>query len=79
MVCQIMLFLAQRPCVVNEVADNKLNSMDSVLLDIENVIVWWALQTIAIWLILKPDQHDPSLNALGNKKQPLWPTLTSQS
>ena len=38
----IMLFLIQRPCVVNEgaeSADNKLNSMDSVLVDIENVVI----------------------------------------
>jgi len=39
-----MLFLIQRPCVVNESAesaDNKLNSMDSVLVDIENVVIMW--------------------------------------
>ena len=44
MVCQIMLFLIQSPCVVKggaESADtsNKLNSMDSVLVDIENVVI----------------------------------------
>jgi len=42
-VCQIMFFLIdlQRPCQsmsysLNEGADNKLNGMDSVLVDIEN-------------------------------------------
>jgi len=42
MVCQIMLFLMQSPCVVKggaESADSKLNSMDSVLADIENVVI----------------------------------------
>jgi len=42
MVCQIMLFLIQSQCVVKggaESADNKLNSMDSVLVDIENVVI----------------------------------------
>ena len=30
--------------VLNEGADNKLNSMDSVLVDMENVVImWWAL------------------------------------
>ena len=41
-VCQIMLFLIQSPCVVKggaESADNKLNSVDSVLVDIENVVI----------------------------------------
>jgi len=53
--------------VVNEVADNKLNSMDSVLVDIENVvIVWWALQNVAMAYV-KPGQHDLLLNVLGNQ------------
>jgi len=49
-----MLFLIQRPCVVNEgaeSADHKLNSMDSVLVDIENVVIMWVLEPIAIWFI----------------------------
>ena len=42
MVCQIMLFLIQSPCVIKggaESADNKLNSMDSVVVDIQNVVI----------------------------------------
>ena len=42
MVRQIMLFSIQSPCVVKggaESPDNELNSMDSVLVDIENVVI----------------------------------------
>ena len=85
MVC---LFLIQRPCVVNESAesaDHKLNSMDSVLVDIENVVItcmWWALQPIAIWLIWNPTNtiRFSRLKTLGNKSshfdQP-WPASPS--
>ena len=53
--------------VVNEGADHKLNSVDSVLVDIENgVIMWSALQPIAM-TYLKPGQHDLFLNVLGNQ------------
>ena len=85
MVCQIMLFLIQSPCVVKgsaESADNKLNSMDSVLVDIENVMIMWWLSPSAHRYIayLKPDQHDLFLSALGNKSshvdQP-WPAMQS--
>jgi len=53
--------------------------MDSVLVDIENVVImWWALQTIAI-AYLKPGQYDLFLNVFRQPNQPLWPTFTSQS
>jgi len=46
-VSQIIFFFGTAPVsqyVVNEGADNKLNSVDSVLVDIENVVImWWAL------------------------------------
>jgi len=78
-----MLFLIQSPCVVKggaESADNKLNSMDSVLVDIENVVIIWALQAHWYMAYLKPDQQDLFLNALGNKSsyfdQP-WPAMQS--
>ena len=34
-----MFFLIQRHYVLNDGADNKLNSMDSVLVDTENVVI----------------------------------------
>jgi len=69
----MFFFDMQRPChsrdVVNAGVDNKLNSMDSVLVDIENVVImWWALQPIAM-AYLKPGQgqHDLFLSVLGNQ------------
>ena len=66
--------------VVNEGTDNKLNSMDSILLGIENVvIIWWALQSIAM-AYLKPGQHDLFLNVLDNQSShfdQLWPASPS--
>jgi len=53
--------------------------MDSVLVDIENVvIVWWALQHIAFIAMayVKLGQHDLFLNVLGNQSShfdQLWP------
>ena len=73
MVCQIMLFSIQRPSVVNEgaeSADNKLNGMVSAVSTSgrrkcgDDVIRPSAHRYMAY---LKPDQHDPFLNALGNK------------
>jgi len=69
---QIMHFSIQCPSVVNEganSADNKLNSMVSVLVYIENVVIMWWLSPSAhcYMAYLKPNQHDPFLNALGNK------------
>ena len=62
--------------VVNEGAGNKLNNMDSVLVDIETVVIMlWALQPIAM-AYLKPGQHDLFLNDLGNQTDhfdQLWP------
>ena len=50
--------------VVNEGADNNLNSVDSVLVDIENVVImWWALQPTAM-AYLKSGQHDLFLSVL---------------
>jgi len=57
--------------VFNAGADNKLNSMDAVLVDIENaVIMWWALQPIAM-AYLKHGQHGLFLNVLGNQSSHL--------
>jgi len=78
-----MFFLVQRPCqavtvyVVNEGADNKLNGMDSVLVDIENVVIMWrALQHIARAYV-KPGQHDLFFNvltkAINSHFDQLWP------
>jgi len=52
--------------VVNEGADDKLNSMDSVGGHRNVVIMRWALQPIAM-AYLKPCQHDLFLNVLGNQ------------
>jgi len=53
--------------VLNEGANNRLHSMDSVLVDIENVVImWWALQPITM-AYLKPGQQDLFLNVLGNQ------------
>jgi len=41
-VCQIMFFFDTAPVsqyVINEGTDNKLNSMDSILVDVENVVI----------------------------------------
>jgi len=50
--------------VLNEGAHNKLNSMDSVLVDIENVVIMWSL-----WLIWNQAkcQRDLFLNVFGNQ------------
>jgi len=65
---------------VNEGADNKHSDMDSVPVDIENVVImWWALQHIAT-AYLKPGQHDLFLNVLGNQTShfdQLWPASPS--
>jgi len=81
MVCQILFwYSAVSEYVVNEGADNKLNKMDLVLVDIENVVImWWAIQTIAM-TYLKPSQHNLFLNVLGNQSShfdQLWPARPS--
>jgi len=50
--------------VVNEGADNKLNSMDSVVVDIENVVICDCEFVMHI-AYLKPGQHDLCLDVLG--------------
>ena len=55
-------------------ADNKLNSMDSVLVDIENVVIiygmWWALQPIDV-AYMKLGENCQRLNVLGNQSSHL--------
>jgi len=68
--------------VVNAGADNKLNSMDSVLVDIEYVVImWWGIQPIAM-AYLQPGQHDLFLNVLPQHSDSshfdqLWPASPS--
>ena len=73
--CQIMLFLIQRPCVVNksaESADHKFNCMDSVLVDRKCGDYVMSPSDHRYMAYLKPDQHDPFLTQyLGQQKQPL--------